>query len=380
MRILLAIQNLKLSLGGAERFTINLAKNLIARGHEVIIAAQSFEEGAEKLGAKLLKIADTKNAKDPWTAYRENLEKALSESAIKPDILLGLTQLYPQDIHRFGGGVYKKWLAIKYKKTFWLRRLFGRNKKILEFEEKIYAPENLRYAVAISKMDAALLHELYAFPKERIITIYNGIDQEEFHNRGRQEARKKLCETYKIPEEKRLVIFSANNYRRKGLPEAVKAILKTHDPSRFALFVLGKPDKFLRFFLKIKIGKKFETRWLSHVSNPADYYRGADLMIFPTQYDSFANVTGEALLCGLPLITTSLAGGAEMVQDGVNGFVVENNTCTTKMAAALDALLDEKTLHEFSANAPALAKELTWSRCAKEFEDLFQKVLEEKKL
>ncbi|MBO7447022.1 glycosyltransferase family 4 protein, partial [bacterium] len=235
-----------------------------------------------------------------------------------------------------------------------------------------------KYAVAISEMDKALLKKYYAFPEERIITIYNGIDQTEFHNNGREEARQKLTRANAIDPASRIVLFSANNYKRKGLPEAVEAILKTKDPSKFSLVVIGKPDKGLRSSLKSRIGDRFQTVWLSRVDDPAEYYRGSDIMLFPTHYDSFANVTAEAMLCGLPLITTRDAGGAEMVTENVNGFVVEDSSKTDEMAKALDILLEEENLQKFSQNAPNTAKLLTTDLCAQKFEALFQIILEEK--
>jgi UDP-glucose:(heptosyl)LPS alpha-1,3-glucosyltransferase len=44
--------------------------------------------------------------------------------------------------------------------------------------------------------------------------------------------------------------------------------------------------------------------------------------VFPTQYDPFANVCLEALACGLPVVTTSSNGAAEILEEGRDGFVV----------------------------------------------------------
>ena len=53
------------------------------------------------------------------------------------------------------------------------------------------------------------------------------------------------------------------------------------------------------------------------------FYRGADFLILPTWYDPFANVTLEALASGLPVITTRANGAAEILEEGVDGAVVE---------------------------------------------------------
>ena len=52
------------------------------------------------------------------------------------------------------------------------------------------------------------------------------------------------------------------------------------------------------------------------------HYRQADALVFPTLCDGFGMVVTEAFSQGLPVITTPCAGAAELVREGVNGFVV----------------------------------------------------------
>ena len=50
------------------------------------------------------------------------------------------------------------------------------------------------------------------------------------------------------------------------------------------------------------------------------YYGAADVLVLPTPYDAFGMVITEAMACGLPVITTPLAGAAELLTDGVHGL------------------------------------------------------------
>lgn len=53
------------------------------------------------------------------------------------------------------------------------------------------------------------------------------------------------------------------------------------------------------------------------------YYSAADVFVFPTLGDPFGLVVGEAMSCGLPIISTSAAGEIRTrVEDGRNGFIV----------------------------------------------------------
>ncbi|NOT55741.1 MAG: glycosyltransferase family 4 protein [Deltaproteobacteria bacterium] len=51
-------------------------------------------------------------------------------------------------------------------------------------------------------------------------------------------------------------------------------------------------------------------------------YQRAAVLVFPTLYDGFGSVVAEALAHGLPVITTRNAGAAELITEGINGFLV----------------------------------------------------------
>jgi UDP-glucose:(heptosyl)LPS alpha-1,3-glucosyltransferase len=57
-----------------------------------------------------------------------------------------------------------------------------------------------------------------------------------------------------------------------------------------------------------------------------DAYRSADLFVFPSLYDPFANVVLESLACGLPVITTTTNGSSEVISEKQEGYVIEGAT------------------------------------------------------
>lgn len=58
-----------------------------------------------------------------------------------------------------------------------------------------------------------------------------------------------------------------------------------------------------------------------HAELPA-YYRGADVLVFPSVNDAFGLVILEAMASGLPVIATEHSGGPDVIEDKVHGFVV----------------------------------------------------------
>jgi D-inositol-3-phosphate glycosyltransferase len=69
------------------------------------------------------------------------------------------------------------------------------------------------------------------------------------------------------------------------------------------------------------------------------YYAAADLMVLPSQYESFGLVVLEALACGLPVASTSVGAAREVVRWKQNGILFSNPN-TTDIAIGLERLLE----------------------------------------
>jgi len=53
-----------------------------------------------------------------------------------------------------------------------------------------------------------------------------------------------------------------------------------------------------------------------------EFYNKANLFVTPSIEDGFGMVILQAMACGLPVITTKNTGGSEIVDEGVDGFVI----------------------------------------------------------
>ncbi len=90
-------------------------------------------------------------------------------------------------------------------------------------------------------------------------------------------------------------------------------------------------------------------------------YRQADALVFPTLCDGFGMVVTEAFSQGLPVITTPRAGAADLIREGVNGFVVPAADPET-LARTLDWCLTHRAdLFAMRAAARATAAAWQWS-------------------
>jgi len=81
------------------------------------------------------------------------------------------------------------------------------------------------------------------------------------------------------------------------------------------------------------------------------YYAASDVMVFPSEGDIWGLVVNEALSMGKPVICTERIGASEMVENGVNGFVVPIREPSKIADRILRLYEDRNLLNKMSVNA-----------------------------
>jgi glycosyltransferase involved in cell wall biosynthesis len=83
--------------------------------------------------------------------------------------------------------------------------------------------------------------------------------------------------------------------------------------------------------------------------NPYPYMRYADLFVLTSLYESYGMVLKEALITGTPVVTTKFDASSEIIDNKINGFIVENSTSGV-FYALTTILKDQSILKELRKN------------------------------
>ena len=104
-----------------------------------------------------------------------------------------------------------------------------------------------------------------------------------------------------------------------------------------------------------------------------DYYAASDLFLFPSLYDNAPLVVREAAALHSPAVMAKGATASTILEDGVNGFLVENDA--DKMAALLRELIhDPERVHRVGVQASKTIVR-SWEDCVEEVIDRYNSLL-----
>jgi len=106
-------------------------------------------------------------------------------------------------------------------------------------------------------------------------------------------------------------------------------------------------------------------------SNLAAYYASSDLFIFPSQTETFGNVTLEALASGIPVLAFDCAAARDWVQTGVNGWLVAENNPEGFAAQAVTIFNSKDLLEKITQSTRQQVVHLDWDQIAEQVESVF---------
>ena len=313
--------------GGTERYLDRLAAHLAARGHEVVIVCRSHARAPHAaVRFHVLHGLAVGGAWRMW-GFARALERHVARASY--DLVVGLGKTWAQDVLRLGGGCQRTYLERAHAATLTPRdRLLGsgsvKHALAVRIEERALA-QPATHVVTNSEMVRRDVLARYAIDGERVTTIHNGVDLERFHPRLRAEAGAARRRELGLGPDETVVLFLGTGYARKGLDvvlEAFPQVRAAHPAAR--LVVAGFDSARPRYEARAReLGCADVTHFVGGTLAPETLFAAADLYVLPTRYDPFANSTLEALASGLPVITSRSNGGAELIDEGVHGALLD---------------------------------------------------------
>jgi UDP-glucose:(heptosyl)LPS alpha-1,3-glucosyltransferase len=363
--------------GGAERFTQALVERLAARGVEIHLYARKW------VAQPSASIVFHRVGGPRWPAILGYAGFVfLVGRAVRGmdfDLVLSNERTLCQDIYRAGDGVHARWLELRSLRMGRLRRLSLRCNPFHAFrlwlERRLFEAPDLKAVIVNSDMVRREILARFELDAQRIFTIYNGVDLKRFCPSLRATAGTELRMNSGVRDDEMILLFVGSGFERKGLEFVIRGLARSKTPAR--LWVVGKGRKAgdERLARELNVGDRVE--FWGPRKDTAPFYAAADAFVLPTLYDPFPSVILEAMASGLPVITTAQCGAAEILTQGIDGYVLEKAWDSNRMAEYLDCLGSPEERRRMGGEARKRAEDFPWERTLNEMEELYERLISE---
>jgi len=342
MRIGLVIPHFDPRRGGAEQWTFQFARGLLARGHEVHVVAQRFAPGASSLPIVAHPLGKTHTRTGFATAAERHLR------SLTLDVIHDMGAGWCCDVFEsHDGSRFAQWERKLLLLPSWARpvkrlliRWLPRYRSFRKLCRRQFADPR-RIVLALSRMVAQDYQRYHGVGPEQIRLVYNGVDTRRFSPAHRPAHRDAVRRQLEVRRDEVLFLFVGHDLHRKGLATALRAtgrLVRQGAPVRLAVVGGRRAGRFAR--LAGRCGAAEAVRFLGSIPDPVPYYAAADVYVLPTFYDPCSLGVLEAAASGLPSVTTRCNGAGELLTDGVDGCLLDDPTDDVALADCLRALLD----------------------------------------
>lgn len=311
--------------GGVEKVFIDLINNMDISKYDITVMS-IWDYGVRK--KDLRKDVKYKsifpNIKGISRVFHNFVEKSDGKLLYK----LGIREKYDIEIAFIEGRATKiigastnpnsrkiAWVHIDLSQGNWTSRVFKEN---TELEKSYYKKFNDLVFVSNSAKEGFIKIFGDNFPKMHV--KYNPIIAPDVIRKSKEE----ISDIVK-PTDKKLLVTSGRLVSQKGFDNLLEACNKLNkDGVKYELWILG--EGWGRSSLEELIEKYnlYNIKLLGYKDNPHKYIKEGNLFVCSSRNEGFSLVIAEAMILGLPVISTNCSGPNELLNFGEYGFMVEN--------------------------------------------------------
>ena len=181
---------------------------------------------------------------------------------------------------------------------------------------------------------------------------------------------------FAAPNEK-LIVHLSNFRPVKRVTDVVEVFARIAKAMPARLMLIGDgPDRSAAEYLAHRLGVFNQVLFLGKQDNVNELLPLADLMIMPSEMESFGLAALEAMACGVPAIATRVGGVSELIDDGITGHLFEVADIEGMSAAAIELLSNREALSAMAQAARKTAQDrFCASRIIPLYEDYYQRVM-----
>ncbi len=340
--------------GGLQRDFLRIALACQARGHDIRVYTLEWEgEVPPQFEVVRVPVRALSNHR----RYEKFVDWVQRDLAARPaDRVIGFNKMPGLDVYYAADACYEDKARTQRNPLY---RLSGRYRHFSSFERAVFAPEAHTEILMISAVQQPLFARHYGTPARRFHLLPPGIATDRRAPPNAAEIRAGFRREFGLEERDLLLVQIGSGFKTKGLDRSLKAMAALPEPlrqrTRFIVIGQDDPKPFLVQIHALGLGSRVSI--LKGRSDIPRFLLGADLLVHPAYNENTGTVLLEAVVAGLPVLTSSACGYAHYIDEADAGRVVpapfEQRTLDRMLA---EMLADDAARARWSANGLAFAE------------------------
>jgi UDP-glucose:(heptosyl)LPS alpha-1,3-glucosyltransferase len=340
--------------GGLQRDFLRIAEECIRRGHKVDVYTAKWEgETIPNLMVHTLPIKGIQNH-TRMRVFAKQLESHLKSTSY--DLVVGFNKLPGLDVYYAADTCFQAKAHSKH--GLWYR-LTSRYRHWVNLEKAVFSTESSTQILLLSDLQQNEFMHYYKTPAERFYLLPPTLSKERVLPDNHSEIRLAKRQDLKLADDDFLLLMLGSGFKTKGLDRILLGIanLPSDLKNRTHLIIIGKDHskKFIELAKTLQISQNIT--FLGGRDDVPDFLLAADLLLHPAYNENTGTALLEALVYGLPVITTDVCGYAKYVQAANAGVVLSSPFNQEQFNTSLQAMLLSPDRHAWKQNAISFTKQ-----------------------
>ncbi len=305
--------------GGLQRDFLRIAHECIQRGHTVDVYALKWEGPFDpSLPVTLITPRGLQNHTQS-ASFVKQLESYLKQRNY--DLVVGFNKMPGLDVYYAADTCFQAKARTKHSAWY---RFMPRYRHLLAYEKAVFAKDSKTEILLISKAEQPAFMQYYATPAERFHLLPPGIAKDRIAPMNADEIRKAMRQECQISDNEFLVLLVGSGFKTKGLDRILLGLAALSDDfkKRTKLYIIGKdnPAPFVKMAKQLNITQQIH--FLGGRDDVPQLLLAADLLLHPAYHENTGTVLLEAIVTGLPVLTTAACGYADYIKKANAGIVL----------------------------------------------------------
>lgn len=361
--------------GGGERFVAELTERLARRGrYEVhVFANRWIGRPGPVIFHKISRIPFPRFLRQ--VAFAWLVDRGIARGRF--DLVHAHDRIFHADVFTMHSIPHETWVRDVRKRR---PTLFDRS--MAWVERRLMERGGCGWFLPVSTIAGDAYRAKYRIDPSRVRVLHPGVEVGRFSRPDRETSRETVRRMLGIGPTEIVILFVGMNFEVKGLDAVIRALAKAKEvrpEAALRLLVVGKGDAARYRSLASSLGIAGSVVFAgAHPEGVEAFYLASDLFMMPSAFDTFGMVVLEAMASRLPVIVSATVGAKDLVEEGVNGFVLPDRLDADAAAGKIVLLLDAERRAGMGEAGLRTALRHDWDRLAEDVAGVYDRHLMDK--